>query len=500
MGNVRTTFTSDDREIQKALDAMTRQMQKLREENAKLRGESKRSSDEFKLGAESALGAIGRMAAGYLTVQAALQAVNTELERKRRLEKEAADAQVDYATAEQQLLNNLATATREETRQALDAVGRISRQEGIAPAQVALALSNAVSARGNLPVESAIQAVELSSRVAGLDAGSSQVLAGAILDAAAATGQTDAQQNLGYILGIAANARLTDLGGVGRNLVPATAALRSFGDDPRQAAALAAAATFPFGDASGEKTRTAIINFGQDLQKFLPELGSTAERIALLQNDEAQREKFLKGATFEAFAAEPLKNLLRDRQSSFAQNFARLLREPGLVPENAAANAAELIAKQSGSAAIAAARSRGALQSFETLGQLGNVEGGRAGVLREQLFQTLEQSGGLGPLDRFGLNYVLAQSDILDLLGIGGEGVESIFQGEVGRRIRQLRNPTVEGTVRPRAPTAQETETANRLEELQQQLLDINRQQLEAQRTTEQNPRRPVAVGDGGER
>lgn len=86
MANVRTTFTSDDKDVQKALERMNRQTAKLTAENRKLRSQtkavgraSKRTGDTQNRALTSGIANVAKLTAGYLSLQKILGAVNREL-------------------------------------------------------------------------------------------------------------------------------------------------------------------------------------------------------------------------------------------------------------------------------------------------------------------------------------------------------------------------------------------------------------------------------------
>jgi hypothetical protein len=309
----KQVFTADDKELLASYQKLQRENEKLKSKIGAVGQESKKASQDQSSGLEQTVASLGRAAAGYLSVSAALKLVNSELQRKRELEKESAGAQIDLAGSQQRFLTNLGFVDKKTRTDALAEIEAISKRTGVKANLISAGASDAVSARGPVSIKGALNSVEAAAMVASNAPDQLASLSGGILDVAGMTGLTgdnDAKKNLGFLMGIGSLARVTSLQAISQNLVPGMKGVRGFGDSAQQAGALLATMTTEMADATGATSGTAAISLAEQLEKFLPKLGSTTERMKALQADPKLRDKFLKKASFEKKAVIPVRNLL----------------------------------------------------------------------------------------------------------------------------------------------------------------------------------------------
>ena len=108
-----------------------------------------------------------------------------------------------------------------------------------------------------------------------------------------------------------------------RLLAPAIGGVTMYGDSPEQAAELVSAMTYLLTDKTGERTKTAVGSLAGQLRGFKPKrradrelysgAGTTTERLALLQQNPALADEFLKDMTAEAANRVQIENNLPTR-------------------------------------------------------------------------------------------------------------------------------------------------------------------------------------------
>jgi hypothetical protein len=400
MGQVRTTFTSEDKDVQKALDQMTKSLQKYVEENRKLKQETKQASESGKGFFESQARAATAMVAQYIGVRAVLQEVNRELERRSRLETEAANRARGAAATQSDFLNNLGLVSQDQQRAALARVRAIAQRTGRPEQDLYGAASVAVSARGGMSVTQSLDAVEQAARLT-TDPGSMAQLSGAFLDIASLTKTPQANVNAGFLLALQAQSRVASQQQIAQNLVPSALGIAARGGTPAEAAALASTLTSIMKDQTGAISGTAGIQLANQLATFLPEGGSTVDRIRALQQDPGRAQAFLEKASFEQksrFAIEQLLSggtagaqLLEQNIQAFPGN-----QQLGRDFERFIGNKQAVSLQRSD---LDRMRLGQVVEEF----QLDNTQGQRAAAIREQLNQVLEEVGtpdwfGYGPL------------------------------------------------------------------------------------------------------
>ncbi len=292
------------------------------------------------LGKVTALAAgFGLATTGVEAARKALGLIKGEMDAIFERQERAAKTSMTEADAQRDFLVNLGATTPEERDQALAEIERISTETGVSMRDLYLRASEAVSARGTLPIEKALEAVEVSARFLPSAAGGGQSVAGAAIDLAtilASQGRdVGAEQTAGFIQSIGETSRVRDADRLFRNSMPAIAAAMGAGATEQEAGALFSAFTIGTKDPTGESSQTAAISFVEQLRDFFteaPQKNAPPEeqalwqrrkgvtgfgaQLKLVQSDAALAEAFLAGTSWEKRAARPSRELARGQMGA----------------------------------------------------------------------------------------------------------------------------------------------------------------------------------------
>lgn len=283
-GRVRTEMSDADKAVK--FDGIISELEKL---DPKAAAEAKKLKDRMNEAAEggtvswrkfatSTVAQIGGVVTAYVGVQQAVQQVNEYLEKQRELSKSAAESQRELAKAQAETLKNLVGLTAIQQNELLnEAIPQILQSSGTSDGRIiAQALGGAVS--GGATPEQAKDAVlnsAIANRLTPEKIGSS---ASAAIDLGKATGTADTRANLALLLSTGTQSRIEDPLKLAQNLAPsltnavATVPGQDQEEATRQAAGLFAVLTQAATDTSGEKSRTATIQFTSELGKFFGDL------------------------------------------------------------------------------------------------------------------------------------------------------------------------------------------------------------------------------------
>lgn len=468
MAEVRTTFTSDDKEVQKSLAAMQKQLQRVTEELRKAKDESKAvgESQEDAFGG-AALNAVKSWAAGIVSATTVAAAFRAELEAIKKQQDEARKNQLSAASPERAFLLNYIPQSAGEAEAARGIVSDIAKRTGVSREDVYRVATPAVSATAS--EDQLWQATELALRVRPDDMSEASAIAGGLGDTAKLTGSGDMNANLGVILKLAKQARVQSLSAVSANLIPGAIGVKARGGSDAEATAAIAAFTKGSADATGAASGTSMIKLSNQLAEALPALGSFDERIRYMAANEDERTKFLKTASFEEKAKAPSESFLSG--GSVYQNYLENLK---------GANSKEAFA-QLGQQTIAAidaqplqqgeALNRGFEKTAARIGEQAFGDGSLASI-REGIQKIRERTGVMG---------------IEQMMGsMGGDVLESTIRGRegyIGAVAGQLENITA---------MQSDKEVVKELRALREQLL----QQLN---TTNENTAKRINVDGNAE-
>lgn len=338
---------------------------------------------------------VGTVIGGIAAIAGQLRAEYDNLVSR---QKTAADKQIDTAAAQRAAIGNLGKDPTMNADQLNSEIEKISAETGVAPKDLFLAASSALSARGQLPAKAALDAIRMSAINSPDDTSGLAVTAGALLDLQKKAGG-NAKTNMGMILGGKQAARVESTQAFAQNVIPAAFQLQDFGDTQQEAMALMAMLTQSMGDTQGSMAGTAAIQLAKQLKEAMPKLGSTTARIKALQSDPKYaglKKKLLgtgKGALVgEAKAYTTYQGLLKGKDTTQGQLFETAL---GAVPTvataekvfdetQAAVNAQPIQQTATVNRAISTAADRVSLR---------DITGGLSGVSREGLQKILKASG-----------------------------------------------------------------------------------------------------------
>ncbi|MEM6503954.1 MAG: hypothetical protein AAF711_00660 [Planctomycetota bacterium] len=400
--------------------------------------EASRSTDGF----VRSLGGI----AGGITVIAALRAALRlyldELEQVKEAQSDAFQNQTTVASAERSLKLNLAGASDDQVQQALDASRQIARDNNVPIAQTTEALASALSSRGG-NLDEAIAFTTLAAQVRPDRPDEIAGIAGAIGDVSDATGITDPEAALGFLLAVGAQSRVADFGLQARNIPAALAGITGQDFKPGEAGALFSALSVGAKDLTGESSRTASIQLAEQINTFFanrqrPEEGAAA--IATLQQDEALRSDFLNDLSLETRFRAPATDLVSDTSSSIAQGFNQNLGGFGEASQLRQAALTQLERLRTGELEANVELNRELASVVDQL-SADNVTFGTVGAIRDELTDLLKQSGSSKLTSRLtDLSFDLDSFDSPD------DAIDKIIR-ILKSRTKEIRDRAVETTI-----------------------------------------------------
>lgn len=373
--------------------------------------------------------------AGAGGTAAALAQVRRELDAIFRMQEEAASAQTTVASAQRSLKLNLAGESEQTVQSTIESAGRIAQERGVPEAQVTEALAGAISATGgNIPL--ATQLTDFAAQVRPDQPSQLPMIAGALGDIGTAIGSDDPEQMLGFLLEVGRRSRLQEFRKQARNIPRALIGATEFGFEPGAAGAFFSALTKAAGDTEGELTGTAAIQFSKQLQEFFVDRGGETgmDAVRRLQREPELRAEFLANFSAEAKAIGPLRSLLREPEGDFAQMVREFRGSFGGVETQRALGRQTLRSLSSGELAKTAGVERTLNVLSEQL-SLADIQGGRAGAIRDQLADIFRKTG------RSDLAARVERLRFEAGTGLGEE--ESLAQliGQLGQLQERLLNP-----------------------------------------------------------
>jgi hypothetical protein len=198
----------------------------------------------------------------------AVKLIRDEWEAVIEAQRRAATATVTEAQAEGEALRNLGAETPAERDRYLKDIDKMSQETGVSKTDLHKRASTALSAKGALPYESAMEAVGLSAKYLPGDTEGGSIFSGAVLDQMRA-GNVDATTAAANLTAVGKFSRIVDPAMIARNVAPAMLAATAKGDTLQEAGPLFAALTTK-GDFRGDESKTAQIALQEQLSAFLP--------------------------------------------------------------------------------------------------------------------------------------------------------------------------------------------------------------------------------------
>lgn len=322
---------------EKSIEDIIQKLQEIDPEAAKaarsissnVAAESQKSKTAFGGFSSFAIREITAIGATYIGLRETIDAITAVYERQADLIREARDAQLELAAAQQQAAKNLAGVTPEARTSLLtESIPRIanaaqfSDTEAIADAIGALASSGATDPKA---IESAVIAAAKLERLTPDNLAQSAVSASLIQQR---SGLDDIEQALALLETTATQALITAPEQLARNLPKAVASgVATVPGQKSEEAATEAAAFFAqvtqFGaDERGEKSATFTTDFVNRMRKFFVEIGD--EQVKARSKVELIDRKIGKGSDTE------IDRLNRDRLLEFLES-SKGLQDPGTL-------------------------------------------------------------------------------------------------------------------------------------------------------------------------
>jgi len=300
MANVEVILSAQDASVVRAwqnyknnIAAVDAQMGKLANTNQKA-GESSRLLSQMLTVMPGQVIGIGSAIDVPLK---AVEMLRKEWEKVLERQDRALAASGRYAVSLETLAFNTAGDAKFNTLEKVERrVLEISNRTGVGINDVSRAVSNAASAKGQLPLEDAFSAVEDVLAFAPNSPQLQDVLSGAALDVRKMYPNATAQDAIGFTAMLGQQARITDPAKVAENALPGALLMSKVDKGSlRDNAAIYAAITQATGDVQGRTSRTGGIALAIQLEKALPELNSTMERVQYLQDNPDLANQFLNG-------------------------------------------------------------------------------------------------------------------------------------------------------------------------------------------------------------
>jgi len=286
MSTVVQKFDADGKSVERELEKMRREYDKLFAKMEGVARQSRKDAKAFQKEAGDYVSSLASMAAGYLSLQQAAALFNTELQRRIDLEKRTGEKNVSVASSQANVRKMIGNVSTNEFQGFLGQIQNIQTDSGFSDiAQMNMAAAAVLSATGS----NQKMTTEILAAVAPVFRDTPDQLAtfaGAVADVMNVT-KTDARSAAALALAGTANARIESLGGFS-NVAQAVGAGRTLlGDSTDQQAGEQIMALFGTmsrfsKDKEGGPTRTAVVTLLQKLEQFGGN-GGVLERLASVQ-------------------------------------------------------------------------------------------------------------------------------------------------------------------------------------------------------------------------
>lgn len=376
---------------------------------------AKKASDELNKTSTPAAGLVKAAmsaASGYVSVAAALAAVNTQLQRKNELEKKSSDKQMEFANLRRESLINLGNAPAAERKEIFAGLRKISETRGVSPTVLEGALPEASSAQGNLSPQALIASIDMAARIAPHSPDTLRTLAGGLQDTASLTGSDDMMSNMGFQLGIGRRTRVKSLADINEYMIPGAIGVKGFGGTAPEAAAWVSTFTSAMKDSSGRVGSHAAPSLARQLDEFMPVedlmgpkdahgrqkllrkgmgVMTPDEKVAYMQTHPELRKEFLAQGSWETRAFIPTRDFLTagtEMDKLHALNKSEI--KDGTPGANAAA---AFIADIKANPMQQDADSERAVDATVERMELDDAEGARNANARNKMLKALNKSG-----------------------------------------------------------------------------------------------------------
>ena len=430
------------------------------EQLGKLEAKQKQTAaQQENLFAKSISGAAS-MAAGYVSVQGALNLISKEWDAIEQRQNRALETQKTLAQVQRAAVLNLGVDPNWDAAKLTDTITAMSKRAGVDEKTLTRVAGDALSARGDSSIESTMTAIETAAKILPDDAEGLKTLTAATMDLQKMLGGS-AESNIGYLQSVGATSRVTSLKFMAENATPAIAGLTKFGGSKEEAGALFSMFSGSMVDTTGATSKSASLNLAKQLEAFLPTLKTTDERIAALQADPAKAQKFLKESSFEVQALPAVRGLLSGDAGS-AERRAYDSAKKAIVGGPAAESLyRETMRQIDALPAVQNARKAQEIAAATERLSAGNFGGASASVGREAVVKMTDETGG-GWMRQMiaGLSYDV-RTELLKQTP--GQAAAALMEQRAGMLERPTLAPMGPGGAPYIAPAAVETEASKAL-------------------------------------
>jgi hypothetical protein len=222
-------------------------------------------------------------------IAGALQLVVEQYRAVHNAQQEALQTSLPLAAQQRAFLRNYGPKTAAERDEGIKQIEEISRETSVRQEDVYATASEAVSARGSLPVKAAFDATRVAALVTPDSPEAQKAIAGGILDIQKVAGGT-AEEVQGFLLKLTETSRVVDPGEIAKNAAPAISSAMQTGASLKGAAALWSSITQGAVDPTGRRSKTAAIQLSAALEEALPAGGEVYSELQY-QKDKQSLER-----------------------------------------------------------------------------------------------------------------------------------------------------------------------------------------------------------------
>lgn len=275
------TFTTDDSKLLASYEKILRKTEDVLNASRRLAQESKKQSADVQKGMQDQaaasdrltgaltgiVGQVGRIAAGYVSAQAAVKLFSAEVERTITMQEKAAAAFTGLASPTTSMRVNLGDISPADYKKVEDRIEQMAMKGLGKVGDLRNAFGALTSASPNLKVGERLDVLETAAKIA--PEGQLQEVAEGLADTTKLTKTADAATNVGVLVSTQKLSRATSTTDVAKNTMPAVASFtEGYGGTQAENLALFNALQNRAGDRKGEMTATAFTGFGEQLKQY----------------------------------------------------------------------------------------------------------------------------------------------------------------------------------------------------------------------------------------
>lgn len=332
---------ADGRRAQQELRRLGREVAKLKEQNSELARESKKSGDEQERGADRIVGKLTSVAAGYMSVSAAIGVATRALRDYEEQSRRANEAQKIGGLERVSRIRNTPAGMNDDliTRQ-LEA---INLNTGVPLGELELGAGMIFSRMPAGMQNRAIPMLGAAARMSPESGETAAALGATALGFSPFARGVSNEGLLGFVQQGANVASVSDVAMFAENVGTTAQSLSAFGDNLEQSMELSAAFTRLGFDITGKRSGTGLTEIAKKLATSVPEAGSTAGRLEFLMGNRKRAEEWFDehGSSLPSRLYGSMQTMLLDPNSEARKNYLRAKSEiftPGAETEAAYAD------------------------------------------------------------------------------------------------------------------------------------------------------------------